>query len=82
MRSTVHDVTRFHTTSMDQAYLLRLCANQAIDTIARSRTGFDPATKYYIKRRTEEGKTKCEIRRCLKRFIARQLFRKIDALMA
>ncbi|PCC25516.1 IS110 family transposase [Glutamicibacter sp. BW78] len=56
--------------------------NQAIDTIARSRMGFDPATKDYIKRRTEEGKTKREIRRCLKRFIARQLFRKINALMA
>jgi transposase len=55
--------------------------NQALDTIARSRMGFDPATRGYVERRTREGKTRREIRRCLKRTIARQLYRKITAIM-
>lgn len=55
--------------------------NQALDTIARSRMVFAPATRDYIARRTQEGKTGREIRRCLKRIIARQLYRKIRALM-
>lgn len=41
----------------------------------------DPATKAYVQRRTKEGKTMREIRRCHKRSIARQLFRKINAIM-
>ena len=32
-----------------------------------------PATKDYVTRRTAEGKTKTEIMRCLKRYIARDL---------
>jgi hypothetical protein len=32
-----------------------------------------PATKAYIARRTAEGKTIREIKRCLKRYIARQV---------
>lgn len=55
--------------------------NQALDTIARSSMAFDPATRDYIARRTQEGKTGREIRRCLKRTIARQLYRRIRALM-
>jgi transposase len=55
--------------------------NQALDTIARSRMAFDPATADYVDRRTREGKSRREIRRCLKRVIARQLYRKIRALM-
>lgn len=55
--------------------------NQALDIIARSRMGFDPATRSYVARRTEEGKSRREIRRCLKRIIARQLYRKIRDLM-
>jgi len=55
--------------------------NQALDTIARSRMAFDPVTRDYVNRRTREGKSRREIRRCLKRVIARQLYRKIRALM-
>jgi transposase len=55
--------------------------NQVLDIIARSRMGFDPATRAYVARRTEEGKSRREIRRCLKRIIARQLYRKIRGLM-
>ena len=43
---------------------------------------FDATTKEYVQRRTAEGKTLKEIRRCLKRSIARQLFMKFQTLMA
>ncbi len=56
--------------------------NKALHTIARTRMQFDAATKEYVQRRTAEGKTLREIRRCLKRSIARELFRKLQTLMA
>jgi hypothetical protein len=37
-----------------------------------------PTTQAYIARRTAQGKTPKEIRRCLKRYIARQLYRNPD----
>ena len=52
--------------------------NQAIHTIVLCRQRHDPATKTYIERRTAEGKTKREIRRCLKRYVARQTFRILE----
>jgi transposase len=55
--------------------------NRALHTIARTRMMFDPQTQDYVERRTAEGKTTREIRRCLKRFIARQLFRKLRILL-
>lgn len=42
---------------------------------------FGPATKDYVARRTTEGKSLWEIRRYLKRVIARQLFRKLQSLL-
>lgn len=42
---------------------------------------FDPQTQDYVERRTAEGKTRREVRRCLKRFIARQLFKKLQTLL-
>jgi len=33
-----------------------------------------PPTLAYVRRRTREGKTKLEIIRCLKRFVAREIF--------
>ena len=33
-----------------------------------------PPTLAYVRRRTSEGKTKLEIIRCLKRFVAREIF--------
>jgi hypothetical protein len=41
----------------------------------------DPTTKAYVARRRAEGKSKREIRRCLKRYIARQLFRALTTAM-
>jgi transposase len=39
------------------------------------RLRWDEATRNYAERRTAEGKSKLEIIRCLKRFIARQVYR-------
>jgi transposase len=49
--------------------------NQAIHTIALSRRRHHPPTQTYVARRTQHGRTHREINRCLKRYIARQLFR-------
>ncbi len=49
--------------------------NRALHTIALTRSRTDPATRAYIDRRLADGKTPRETRRCLKRIIARQLFR-------
>jgi transposase len=38
----------------------------------------DADTKAYIERRTAEGKTPPEIRRCLKRYVARNVFRLLE----
>ena len=35
---------------------------------------FDPATKAYVARRTAEGRSKREIIRVLKRYVARQVY--------
>lgn len=50
--------------------------------IARTRSLTGPDTPADIERRTAEGKSPREIRRCLKRFMARQTFRQLQTLMA
>ena len=40
-----------------------------------TRLAHDPRTKAYAARRTAEGKTKKEIIRCLKRYIAREIYK-------
>ena len=37
----------------------------------------DPRTKDYVTKRTEEGKSKREIMRCLKRYVAREIYRQL-----
>lgn len=49
--------------------------NRAIHTIVLSRIRLDPTTQTYVERRTSEGKTPREIKRCLKRYVARDLYR-------
>jgi transposase len=49
-------------------------ANRALWVIALGRMRWDPRTRAYVARRTAQGKTKPEIIRCLKRFIARELY--------
>jgi transposase len=38
-----------------------------------------PATRAYVERRTKEGLSKKDIMRCLKRYIARAVYRAIQA---
>lgn len=52
--------------------------NRALHTIVLARTRIDPATRAYIARRTTEGKTVREAKRCLKRTLARQLYRLLE----
>ena len=52
--------------------------NQAIHTIAITRTRDCPKTRAYINKRTSQGKTTREARRCLKRYIARHLYRLLE----
>jgi transposase len=55
--------------------------NKAIHVIANTRIRTDPTTQAYVTRRTAEGKSPREIRRCIKRYIARQLYRALTAAM-
>jgi transposase len=49
-------------------------ANRALHMIAISRLRTDDATRAYAARKTAEGKSKREIIRCLKRYIAREVY--------
>ena len=49
-------------------------ANAAIHRIVIVRLRYDDRTRQYLKRRMEEGKTKIEVIRCLKRYVAREVF--------
>lgn len=52
--------------------------NRALHTVVICRLRYDPSTRDYAEARTKEGKTGREIRRCLKRYVARQLFRRLE----
>lgn len=54
-------------------------ANSALHMVAISRMRKDERTKAYVARRLAEGLTKREIMRCLKRYIAREVFRVLVA---
>jgi transposase len=54
--------------------------NRALHMAVLSRLAHDPRTQAYQARRLGEGKSKAEIRRCLKRHLARHLFRVMQAL--
>jgi transposase len=53
-------------------------ANAALYRIVICRLRWDPRTRAYVERRTAEGRTKAEIIRCLKRYIAREVFAAIQ----
>ena len=53
--------------------------NKALHLIALSRMTFDPATFAYVHKRQAEGRTKKEIRRCVKRYLARRIYRMLNA---
>jgi transposase len=54
-------------------------ANAALYRIVLCRLRHDPATRAYAQRRTAEGKSKKEIIRCLKRYVAREIYRIITS---
>ena len=53
-------------------------ANQALWRITMVRLRIDPRTIEYAQRRQAEGKTRREILRCLKRYIAREIYHSAD----
>ena len=52
--------------------------NRALHHVAVTRLRCHPPTRAYKTRRTIEGKTDREIRRCIKRYIARRVFRLLE----
>jgi transposase len=62
-------------TGIDSIVAATRDANRALWGIAIVRMASDPATQSSVQRRTREGLSKKEILRCLKRYIARQLYR-------
>jgi transposase len=52
--------------------------NKTLYTIALTRIRIHPQTQTYAERRLAEGKPKKDIRRCLKRAIARQIYRHLE----
>ncbi|MHA6695636.1 IS110 family RNA-guided transposase [Homoserinimonas sp. A520] len=51
--------------------------NRALSSITLTRMSHHPPTRAYVERRRAEGRTTKEIRRSLKRYIARQLYRRL-----
>jgi transposase len=52
--------------------------NRALHTIVLVRLRDDPDTRAYLARRTAEGKSRRDVKRCLRRVVARQLFRLLE----
>ncbi len=56
--------------------------NRALHVIAMSRLQHNPETKAYAARRTAEGKSPRDIKRCLKRAIAREIYKHLNTNIA
>jgi transposase len=56
-------------------------ANEALWRIVLVRMSTEPRTRAYVARRTLEGRSKREIMRCLKRYVAREIFRDLNNLV-
>jgi transposase len=54
-------------------------ANSALWRIVFTRMATDPRTQAYVARRTAEGKTTREIIRCLKRYVAREVYKALTS---
>jgi transposase len=57
----------------------RSSTQPGLHVVVLTRLRYDPATRAYAQRRRAEGKTNREIRRCLVRYVARQLYRLLEA---
>ena len=67
-RVTRHQLSRFGDRQL----------NPALHTITIARARYDTRTQQYITRRGTEGKSDAEICRCIKRHLARSLFRLLE----
>lgn len=52
--------------------------NSALHMVAINRMTYDAETRDYVEKRQAEGKTNREIRRCLKRYLARRVYRMLN----
>src|SRR3954462_13114774 len=52
--------------------------NTALHTVVQSGIQYQPATRNYVARHTAEGRTSREIKRCLARYVARDLYRLLE----
>ena len=52
--------------------------NRALHTAVLTRLRCHDATRCYAERRRSEGKTDRQIKRCLKRYVARELYRLLE----
>ncbi|MFE9107635.1 transposase [Actinomadura geliboluensis] len=53
-------------------------ANAALHRIVLIRMRWDPNTRAYVERRTKYGLSKTKIMRCLKRYVAREIYQSIN----
>lgn len=53
--------------------------NRALHMATVTRMTYDPETRAYVDKRRAEGRTTKEIRRCLKRYLARRIYRVLEA---
>lgn len=53
--------------------------NRALHMAVVTRMRMDPRTRAYVEKRTAQGRTLREIRRCLKRYLAREIYRHLTA---
>lgn len=56
--------------------------NRALHMAAVTRMAHDPETRAYVQRRKAEGLSTKEFRRCIKRYLARRLYRALEASSA
>ena len=54
-------------------------ANSALHMVVICRMRTDQRTRAYVARRTQEGLSKREVMRCLKRYVAREIYRVLTA---
>ena len=56
--------------------------NRALHMATVTRMVHDPETRAYVDKRHAQGRTTKEIRRCLKRYLARRIYRTLESLHA
>jgi transposase len=56
--------------------------NSALHMVAVTRMTYDAQTREYVEKRRAEGRTDKENRRCIKRYMARRIYRTLNASSA